>query len=169
VYGGIFAAAWGLWVWQPYQFDIFPKQPPSQNPPIDPDAKLLFSPKARVLLVTAHPDDSAFYIGGFLTQLGRSGAQIYQVLCTDGDKGYYPFEDWRSNRAKRRIEAVNEAKEWNGRQLWFLSERDGRLKADETVINEIAAVIQQVKPDYIVCFDSEYPPRMSHNDHRRSG
>src|SRR5689334_23147285 len=89
VYGSLVALVWGFWVWQPYEYDFIPRRLPNPNPPVDPDSKHLFSPGAKVLVVTAHPDDSAFYIGGFLTQLGKSGAEIHQIICTDGDKAYY--------------------------------------------------------------------------------
>src|SRR5690349_3380955 len=85
VYGGLLLAIYAFWIWQPYEWDIFPHQP-VPNPPVDPDSKHLFSEGTKVLVVTAHPDDSAFYIGGFLTQLGRSGADVHQIICTDGDK-----------------------------------------------------------------------------------
>lgn len=169
VYGSLVAIAWGFYVWQPYEYDLFQKQPPNPNPVVDPNSKFLFSPEAKVLVVTAHPDDSAFYIGGLLTQLHQAKAQIYQVLCTDGDKGYYPFEDWQRNRRERREEAIAEAKVWGGKSIWFLSEPDGRLRPNEHVISSIQQIIEEVKPDYIICFDGIYPPRMSHQDHRRSG
>ncbi|HWA82929.1 MAG TPA: PIG-L family deacetylase, partial [Fimbriimonadaceae bacterium] len=106
VYGGLFVAAYVFWIWQPYEYQFFPRPIPKPNPPVDPDTKHLFSPGTKVLVVTAHPDDSAFFIGGFLTQLGRSGAEIHQTICTDGDKGYYwVFSQPSENRRERREEA----------------------------------------------------------------
>jgi LmbE family N-acetylglucosaminyl deacetylase len=169
VYGGILAAIYGFYLWVPWEIDFIPRGAPHPNPPVDPDTKFLFSGKAKVLLVTAHPDDSAFYVGGLLTKLAQAGAEIHQVICTDGDKGYYPFEDWQWNRRTRRQEALAEAKTWHGKDILFLGRPDGRLRNDGDLVESIKTAIRRVKPDYVLCFDGAYPPRMSHQDHRRAG
>jgi LmbE family N-acetylglucosaminyl deacetylase len=168
VYGGLVAALWGFYIWQPYEFDLVARKPPGPNPPVDPDSKFLFSERAKVLIVTAHPDDSSFFVGGLLTRLADAGTEIHQVIATDGDKGYYPFEDWQKNRRERRIEALDEANAWGGKDILFLGQPDGRLRSDR-IVESIEGAIKRVQPDYLICFDGEYPDRMSHNDHRRSG
>src|SRR5579862_7756139 len=169
VYGSLIAALYAFWIWQPYELDMFPHMP-KPNPPVDPESKSLFSPGTKVLVVTAHPDDSAFYIGGFLTQLGRAGAEIHQIICTDGDKGYYGFfAAPDENRKVRRSEALEELNAWGGKDILFLGRPDGRLRADDALVSRIRQRIDEVQPEYVVCFDGDYPPRMSHQDHRRSG
>jgi LmbE family N-acetylglucosaminyl deacetylase len=168
-YGSIGVVLYGAWIWQPYQVDVFPRQPDS-NPPVNPDTSFLFSPRAKVLVVTAHPDDSAFYIGGFLTQLGRSGAEIHQIICTDGDKAYYwVFANSESMRPVRRAEAREELQTWHGKDVQFLGKPDGRLRADDALVKKIRQRIDELQPDYVICFDGDYPPRITHQDHRRSG
>jgi len=168
-YGSILALIYAFWIWQPYEIDLVPHMP-VPNPPVDPDTKHLFSPGAKVLVVTAHPDDSAFYIGGFLTKLGRSGAEIHQIICTDGDKGYYwIFADPAENRVIRRNEALEELHTWGGKDILFLGRSDGRLRADDSLVRKIRQRIDEVRPEYVICFDGDYPPRISHQDHRRSG
>jgi len=168
-YGGFLALLWAFYVYQPYEFDLIPKKPNSANPPVDPDSKLLFSGRAKVLIVTAHPDDSSFYIGGLITRLAGGRTEIHQVICTDGDKGYYPFEDWKENRRVRRIEALNEASAWGGKDVLFLGRPDGRMRPSPEIVTSILGAIERVRPDYILCFDGEFPERMSHRDHRVSG
>ncbi len=167
-YGGLAALLWGFWVWQPYEYDFFPREPAS-NPPVDPETKFLFSGKAKVLVVTAHPDNSSFFIGGLLTQLAAVHTEIHQVICTDGDKGYYPFEDWQRNRRVRRVEALDEARAWGGKDVLFLGQPDGRMRISPSIVDSIEGAIERVQPDYILCFDGQYPERMSHRDHRASG
>lgn len=170
VYGSLFLAAYGFWIWQPYEYQFFPRPIPNPNPLVDPDTKHLFSSGTRVLVVTAHPDDSAFFIGGFLTQLGRSGATVYQTICTDGDKGYYGiFSQPGLNRSERRQEAMEEIRTWGGKDLTFLGRPDGRLRADDGLIRAIRRRIDEVQPEYVICFDGDYPKRWSHQDHLRSG
>jgi len=169
VYGSLAAGLWGLYVWVPWNIDIIPPRPPNPNPPVDPDSALLFSGQAKILIVTAHPDDSAFYIGGLLTKLAAAQPQIHQVICTDGDKGYYPFEDWQRNRRVRRQEALHEARTWGGVDILFLGEPDGRLRSNDRVVEGIKRTLERTQPDYLICFDPDFPRRMSHQDHRRAG
>jgi LmbE family N-acetylglucosaminyl deacetylase len=168
VYGAIVAAIAGFWNWQPWEYDFVERTPPASNPRVDPDRKKLFAKGTKILLVTAHPDDSEFYIGGTLTQLAKT-AEIHQVICTDGDKAYYPFEDHERNRRVRKGEAKAALDAWNGRELIFLGYPDGRLRDTEGAVNRMVEIIHRVKPDYILAFDGDYPPRASHQDHRRAG
>ena len=159
-----------LYLYQPQWFDFFPRPAPNPNPPVDPDSERLFSEDARVLIVAAHPDDPEFYIGGLLTQLSRSGAKIAIVMCTDGDKGYYPsfLTDATENRRIRQIEQIEAAAKY-GAEVFFLHEPDGRLRADTAVVDEIRQRLNEFQPEYVLCFDPLYPPRVQHSDHLQSG
>ncbi|HZO37753.1 MAG TPA: PIG-L family deacetylase, partial [Methylomirabilota bacterium] len=42
---------------------------------------------ARVLVVTAHPDDSEFGAGGAIAKLVRDGCEVSYVIVTNGNKG----------------------------------------------------------------------------------
>ena len=169
-YSIVFLVMYGSYWYQPYEFDWIPRHIPSPNPSVDPDSKELFSNKAKVLIVTAHPDDSEFFIGGILAKLSSAGASIDQVICTDGDKGYYLFfTDAAKNKVVRRQEAQAAATAWHGHTLEFLGYPDRFLHPNPNVIDAVEAAIRRVKPDYIFAFDGDYPPRGSHQDHRRSG
>ena len=169
VYGSLVVALASFWWWTPWEFDFIPRTLPNPHPAVDPDRDRLFRKGTRVLLVTAHPDDSEFYIGGFLTQLGKS-AEIHQILCTDGDKTYYgPFTNASENRRVRQQEARAAAKAWNGRAVSFLGHPDGRLAYSEEAVNRVVEEIRRFRPEYVLAFDGQFPPRMSHQDHRRAG
>jgi LmbE family N-acetylglucosaminyl deacetylase len=129
----------------------------------------LFQPETKILLVTAHPDDSEFYVGGTLTRLKKAGATIDQIICTYGDKGYYPFSKPEAMATVRRQEAQSAADAWGARSLSFLGKPDGRLEYHREIIEELKERIDALKPDLVLCFDDEYPPRASHSDHRFSG
>jgi len=169
-YGTLITLIYGFLWYQPYEIDLVQRTPPIPNPMIDPDSKALFAKGTKVLVVTAHPDDSEFFIGGLLTKLSRSGAELHQVICTDGDKGYYLFlTNAAQNRIVRRQEATNAANAWHAISLVFLGYPDRFLHPNEDVIAKISAEIERIKPDYILTFDGKYPPRASHQDHRRAG
>ncbi|HKA28373.1 MAG TPA: PIG-L family deacetylase, partial [Candidatus Binatia bacterium] len=41
----------------------------------------------RVLVVTAHPDDSEFGAGGTIAKLVKDGCEVTYVIVTNGNKG----------------------------------------------------------------------------------
>lgn len=168
-YGGVIALFSALYWYQPLRFDLVERKPATPNPILDPDTAKLFAKGTKILLITAHPDDSEFYIGGTLDKLSKT-AEIYQIICTDGDKAYYgPFADSDSLRKVRREEAVSAMKAWNGKSVTFLGYPDGRLFVTDKLVEQIVAKINEVQPDYIFAFDGDFPPRASHRDHRNSG
>jgi LmbE family N-acetylglucosaminyl deacetylase len=172
VFALVSAVAGLLWLYryQPQRIDFFPKPAPLPNPPIDPDSDRLFAPGTRVAVVAAHPDDPEFYIGGLLSQLSASGAQIAIVMCTDGDKGYYPsfMTNASENRRVRQQEQIEAAAQY-GAEVFFLHEPDGRLRANQKVVEAIREKLEQFQPEYVLCFDPQYPPRVQHSDHVQSG
>lgn len=136
---------------------------------MDPDSERLFSPGTRITIVTAHPDDTEFYMGATLARLRDSGAELSLICVTDGDKGYYPFEDPDRNRRIRREEQRRASAMWGTRDVVFLSYPDGRLIDTAALRQDLAREIAKRNPDYLFLFDPLFPPRMSHGDHRRAG
>jgi LmbE family N-acetylglucosaminyl deacetylase len=167
---GLFVVALLLYWWQPYQLDILPRRPPHPLPVIPPATIGLVAKGNRVLVITAHPDDEAFFCAGTLMQLKHAGAITRIVVCTNGDKGYYPWFLVEPNLAQRRQAELRDASSRYGAlPPVFLNLRDGRLHANQELVDMLAEQIRAFKPDHIMCFDSDYPPRMSHGDHRASG
>ncbi len=165
-FGILYLALW----YQPYEVDWIPRKIPNPNPLIDPDSKHLFEKGTRVLIVTAHPDDSEFFIGGLLSKLSKTKAELHQVICTDGDKGYYYFfTDAAKNRVVRKREALDAARAWHAKTIEFLGYPDRFLHPNPDVVYQIQAVIERYRPEYILTFDGELPSRVSHQDHRRAG
>ena len=74
VYGSIAGLLVGFYYYQPNRIDFIPRSLPKNNPRLDPDSKNLFKKGTRVAIVTAHPDDAEFFLGGTLTMLGRTSA-----------------------------------------------------------------------------------------------
>jgi LmbE family N-acetylglucosaminyl deacetylase len=168
--GAVGASLVGLYLYQPQRIDFFPRPVPDPNPAVDPDSHQLFSPGVRVAVVSAHPDDTEFYLGGTLSRLHRSGAKILLIVCTDGDKGYYPWflTDANENRRVRRIEQVAAAKTYAA-DVVFLARPDGRLRADDALVAEVRLHLAEFAPEYVFSFDPIYPPRIQHSDHLQSG
>lgn len=157
-----------LYLWQPNRIDIVQKRPATPLPRIELSETGLLSKTSRVLLITAHPDDEAFYLGGTLYALKEAGAKVKIVALTNGDKGYYLFNDWKAT-AKKRQEELRESCRRVGAEVEFLNFNDGRLSVDDETIERTMVEIQAYRPTHILLFDPEYPPRISHGDHRAAG
>lgn len=170
VYGTLLALIYGFWVWVPWEFDFIPRRAPHPNPEVDPDSSHLFEKGTKVMVITAHPDDSEFYIGGTLSKLHDAGAEIWQVIVTDGDKAYYgPFSNAAENRKVRHAEALAAAQVWGGKNLVFLGYYDGRLRTSDRLVRRLRLEMARFQPEYVLSFDFDYPPRLSHGDHRQTG
>ena len=155
--------------WQPWEFDWQERPAPKSNPAFDLTSLSLFSPERKVLIVTAHPDDTEFYIAGTLLRMKDAGVQSKLVVTTDGDKGYYPFEDAARNRRIRQAEQREATTAWGGSDTIFLGFPDGQLTTSEPLIRAIQREIEIYLPDVLMLFDADHPPRASHADHRRTG
>lgn len=168
-YGSIVALVVGFYYYQPNRIDFIPRHLPEPNPRVDPDSKRLFAKGTRVAIVTAHPDDAEFFLGGTLTKLGAAGAEITLIVCTNGDKSFYPWEDGDKLGAVRQGEQREAFDRWHGTKLVFLGYPDGRLHPNDDVKARILQELEAAKPEYILSFDPDYPPRISHGDHRSAG
>ena len=105
-YGSIGALLVGFYYYQPNRIDFIPRHVPVPNPRVDPDSASLFKKGTRVAIVTAHPDDAEFFLGGTLTRLGAAGVDITLIVCTNGDKSFYPGKTARSSAVSARASSV---------------------------------------------------------------
>ena len=165
---GFALGAAALYWYVPLEFTLFPKTPPDV-PVTKLDIATAFPKGTRVVLVAAHPDDAEFYLGATLPQLRDAGAVLSLVVATDGDKGYYPFEDAEKNRRVRDAEQTEAAKAWGATDVTFLHLPDGRLHSGDPLESLVQAQLERLKPDVILAFEDEYPPTRQHSDHLRTG
>jgi LmbE family N-acetylglucosaminyl deacetylase len=166
-YGGFLTAILGGYAYQPVRIDLFPRPVPNPNPPVDPDTKRLFSNDATVAVLTAHPDDSEYYAGALLAKLHKAGAKVRLVVMTDGDKGFYPWVDSVAYGRVRRREESEAARRWGAERVVFLGFPDGRLGENDETIHAATEALRGA--EWVVTFDGDYPPKVSHRDHRTAG
>jgi LmbE family N-acetylglucosaminyl deacetylase len=128
---------------------------------------------ARVLSVTAHPDDVDFGAAGTIARWTDAGIEVTYCLVTDGDAGEAGEDVSRTEvPAVRRAEQVAAAKCVGVHDVRFLGYPDGRVEATLGLRRDLARVIRQVRPDRVVCPSPERNyARMpaSHPDHRAVG
>jgi LmbE family N-acetylglucosaminyl deacetylase len=166
---GLAAGAALAYAWQPQRVDWLPRRPPRPHPWLDPERDRLFARGTRVAVVTAHPDDAEFYLGGLLPQLGDAGARLALIVVTDGDKGYQPFADAARNRRIRREEQDRAAAAWGAGEVVYFGYPDSRFRNSPELDARLARELQRLEPEYVLTFDADYPPRLTHRDHLAVG
>lgn len=164
VAAGVAALIW----YAPIEFVLFPATPPAVEVQALDVAKT-FPKGTRVTVVTAHPDDAEFYMGATLPQIHRAGAVLSLVVVTDGDKGYYPFEDADGNRRTRRAEQTEAARQWGAVDVEYLGFPDGRVHSGDELNSAVQGALERLRPEIVLSFDDQYPPRRHHADHSRVG
>jgi LmbE family N-acetylglucosaminyl deacetylase len=128
---------------------------------------------ARVLAITAHPDDVDFGSAGTMARWTEAGIEVVYCVVTDGDAGGFDESFPRAEMpALRRAEQVAAAKCVGVHDVRFLGYPDGRVEATLELRRDLARVIRQVRPDRVVCPSPERNYDrigIGHPDHRAVG
>lgn len=111
--------------------------------------------KRTLLVVTAHPDDESFPMGGTLAKYADEGVRVVLVSATRGEEGI-PGKDPSETALIRQEELISAAEILGISRLVFLDYQDGKL--DQVKIEEAASKIEKIiheeQPDVIITFGS---------------
>ena len=125
--------------------------------------------RADVLVVTPHPDDAEFGVGGTVVHWVRQGKEVVYIVCTNGDKG---TDDARVKPDElagiRQKEQLKAAKILGVKEVVFLGHPDQGLEDTPEFRKEIVRLIRIYRPDIIVTSDP-YRRYIWHRDHRIVG
>jgi LmbE family N-acetylglucosaminyl deacetylase len=128
---------------------------------------------ARVLVITAHPDDVDFGAAGTIAQWTEAGLEVSYCIVTNGEAGGSDRSVSRTEMAGiRQAEQTAAAKQVGVHDLHFLGYPDGRVETSLALRRDLARVIRLLRPDRVVCQSPERNyARMgaSHPDHRAAG
>src|SRR5580704_16954676 len=128
---------------------------------------------ARVLVITAHPDDVDFGAAGTIAQWTDAGLDVSYCIVTDGEAGGNDRSVPRTDMAVlRQAEQTAAAKQVGVHDLHFLGYPDGSVEPSLALRRDLARVIRLLRPDRVVCQSPERNyARMgaSHPDHRAAG
>jgi LmbE family N-acetylglucosaminyl deacetylase len=128
---------------------------------------------ARILVVTAHPDDVDFGAAGSVATWTDAGIDVSYCIVTDGDAGGFdPSVPRGEIPAIRRAEQTAAAKTLGVTDLHFLGHPDGRLEPTIELRRDISRVIRIVRPGRVVCQSAERNYARifaSHPDHLAAG
>jgi LmbE family N-acetylglucosaminyl deacetylase len=123
----------------------------------------------RVLGVGAHPDDLEWFAGGTIARLAQEGAEIFSVVCTNGEKGSYDPGADPNRLATIRQAEQHEAARWLGvREVLFLDYADGDLASSPALTGQLVRLYRTYRPDLLLAFDP-WKPYELHPDHLAAG
>ena len=127
----------------------------------------------RVLVISAHPDDSDFGTSGTIAHWVKKGIELSYVFCTNGDQGGEESEFTREQiPAVRQREQRAAGAVLGVHNITFLNYVDGHLQATLDLRKDLVRQIRIWKPDRLVC---QSPERnwdrigASHPDHLAAG
>src|SRR6058998_2124803 len=107
----------------------------------------------RVMVVTAHPDDSEFGAGGTVAKMVKEGREVTYVIVTNGNKG-------SSDRSMtpERLARIREEEQRNAARTLDLR-------------RDVSRMIRKWRPDLVICQNPHrtYLLGASHRDHRIAG
>jgi LmbE family N-acetylglucosaminyl deacetylase len=123
----------------------------------------------RVLVVTAHPDDSEFGAGGTVAGLVKAGCQVTYVIVTRGDKGSSDRTMTPERLARiREGEQRNAARVLGVEHVEFLGYPDGEVEDTRDLRRDVTRQIRRWRPDLVITMNPHrtYNLYASHRDHR---
>jgi len=123
----------------------------------------------KVLVVTAHPDDSEFGAGGTIAKLVKEGKQVSYCVATSGNKGSGDRSMTPERLARiREEEQRNAARVLGVETVDFLGFPDCEVEDTRAARMAVTAAIRRRRPDLLICQNPHRTKNLgaSHRDHR---
>jgi LmbE family N-acetylglucosaminyl deacetylase len=123
----------------------------------------------RIMVITAHPDDSEFGAGGTIARFVKDGCEVSYTIVTNGNKG-------SSDRSMtpERLSAIREREQRDAARTLgvtrvdFLGYEDGEVEDTRDLRRDVTRQIRRWRPDLIITQNPRrtYNLYASHRDHR---
>lgn len=120
------------------------------------------SPRKRIMVICAHPDDVELTSGGVLSLLSQQGYEILCVSVTNGNKGHY--KGTPEQIAELRLQEMKDVEKMLGVKYHVIGVDDGELEATLENRYKVIKVIREWRPDIVIT----HPPYDYHPDHRNT-
>ena len=123
----------------------------------------------RVMVITAHPDDSEFGAGGTVAKFVKEGREVAYCVVTSGDKGSTDRTMTPGRLAAIRAdEQRNAARVLGVERVAFLGYPDGEVEDTRDLRRDVSRELRRFRPDLVVCQNPNrtYNLGASHRDHR---
>jgi len=113
---------------------------------------------ARILVVTAHPDDVDFGAAGSVATWTKAGVEVAYCIATNGEAGGADLSVTREDMVRIRQEEQRAAAQCVGvTDVTFLGHPDGRLMPTIELRRDISRQVRIHRPERLVC---QSPDRM---------
>ena len=126
----------------------------------------------RVMVITAHPDDSEFGAGGTVAKFVKEGREVAYCIVTNGNKGSSDRTMTPERLAAIRAEEQrNAARVLGVERVSFLGYPDGEVEDTRDLRRDVSREIRRFRPDLVICQNPNrtYNLSASHRDHRTVG
>ena len=126
----------------------------------------------RVMVVTAHPDDSEFGAGGTVAKMVTEGREVTYVIVTNGNKGSSDRSMTPERLARiREEEQRNAARTLGVARVEFLGYPDCEVEDTRDLRRDVTRQIRRWRPDLVIAQNPHrtYNLGASHRDHRTTG
>ena len=123
----------------------------------------------RVMVITAHPDDSEFGAGGTVAKMVREGREVTYVIVTNGNKGSGDRAMTPERLATIREEEQRSAARVLGvERVIFLGYEDGEVEDTRALRLDVTRQMRRWRPDLVIAQNPHrtYNLYASHRDHR---
>jgi LmbE family N-acetylglucosaminyl deacetylase len=123
----------------------------------------------RVMVVTAHPDDSEFGAGGTIAKLVKEGREVTYVIATNGNKGSRDRSMTPERLAEIREREQRAAAHTLGvERVEFLGYPDCEVEDTRDLRRDVTREIRRWRPDLIITMNPFRTRNLyaSHRDHR---
>ena len=123
----------------------------------------------RVMVITAHPDDSEFGAGGTIAKLTRDGKVVTYCILTNGNKGSSDRSMTPERLVKiREDEQRNAARVLGVETVDFLGFPDCELEDTRETRTAVSGAIRRHRPDLVIIQNPHRTKLLgaSHRDHR---
>lgn len=109
--------------------------------------------QTRLLIVTAHPDDESFPIGGAIARYASQGVHVTLLCATRGEKGIPGVAAAETARIREQ-ELRNAAALLGVAEVRFLDLIDGEVGQTpvDALAERVLTVMRQVRPDAVITF-----------------
>jgi len=124
---------------------------------------------ARVMVITAHPDDAEFGAGGTVAKMVKQGREVTYVIVTNGNKGTSDRTMTPERLARiRETEQRIAARVLGVERVEFLGYTDCEVEDTRDLRRDITRQIRRWRPDLIITQNPHrtYNLYASHRDHR---
>ena len=123
----------------------------------------------RVMVVTAHPDDSEFGAGGTVAKMVKGGREVTYVIATNGNKGSGDRSMTPDRLAEIRDREQRAAARTLGvERVEFLGYPDCEVEDTRDLRRDVTREIRRWRPDLIITMNPFRTTNLyaSHRDHR---